>query len=109
MPFAIVAKFVRESSDHDFFYREHDSHPVTLEIKNNFEAWEGNLGKHVLKNTDTVLEVALVFQTQESFVDFVMQNEYILRLRNDLIYEYCEKTGHTYEYYSLVDFDTNQN
>lgn len=108
MSFAIVAKFSRKNDIDDFFYHRYQDHPVVLEIKNRFESTGGHVGKSILVDSFEVFEVALVFETQEDFIEFVLKNENILQQRNDLINEYCEKTGHRYEYYSIPDFSRDQ-
>lgn len=99
--FKIVSSFSRTNFDHNFFYTDHNQHPVVQKILEVAESTQGFLGLFELVCNDYNHDLALGFETDIHFQQFVQANQAILNKRSELIGEYCQRTGHEYKYYFI--------
>lgn len=103
--FVIVSSFSRENLDHNFFSYEFCNNEVVKSIHEKFETTHGSVELGILQETDRKLEIAMVFDNEKSFWQFVKENEVLLRKRQMLIDDYCQQTTHNYKYYTIDNED----
>jgi hypothetical protein len=96
--FEIVAKFNRQSTDFDFFYTAHKSHPVVLNIHEQFLKAVGHRELTVLRNDYDCMEISMSFDSAENFWQFAKNNITLIEQRQQLIDQWCDKTGHVYSW-----------
>jgi hypothetical protein len=96
--FEIVAKFNRQSTDFDFFYTAHSSHPVVLNIHEQFVKAPGHRELAVLRNDNDCMEISMSFDSAEMFWQFAKNNIELIDQRQQLIDQWCAKTGHVYSW-----------
>lgn len=99
--FKMVASFSRTDFDHNFFYHDHNQHPVVQEILETAKNTQGFLGIYEIVCNDYTHDLGLGFETAIDFQQFVQANQAILNKRSELISEYCQRTGHEYKYYII--------
>jgi 7-keto-8-aminopelargonate synthetase-like enzyme len=99
--FKIVASFSRENPDHNFFYYEFWNHEVIKSIQEEFKNTPGSVGLEILEETDQKMEIAMVFEDKDRFMDFAANNYLLLEERSKMIENWVNTTGHTYKYYMI--------
>ncbi len=96
--FKVIVTFKRTDTDADFFYTAFADHPVVLALKDKFESHPGFRGKEVLVDEEYVVEIAMKFDTVESFKDFADSNKDLLDQRMAIIQQWCQENNHTFEH-----------
>lgn len=99
--FKIVSSFSRVNFDYNFFYHDHNQHPVVLEILETAKKTQGFLGLFEIFCDEYKHDVGLGFETSMNFQEFLQANQVILNKRSELLSEYCKRTGHEYKYYII--------
>jgi hypothetical protein len=103
--FKVVASFARENSDHNFFYYDNNQHPIVVTILETLKNTQGFLGLFEIIQEDCRHDIALGFETVLDFQTFAQNNQKLLNARQQLIEEYCQRTGHVYKYYMIENED----
>jgi hypothetical protein len=98
--FEIVAKFTRQSPEFDFFYTAHKNHSVVLRIYEQFSNTVGHRDLTVLRNDNDCMEISMTFDSAENFWQFIKGNIELIEQRQQLIDQWCSKTGHVYSWYT---------
>jgi hypothetical protein len=102
--FKIVASFTRPNSDFEFFNDTYSNYDIIAEIQNNAAKLPGFLGiDENIYRDEFKCDKALCFDSEESFNEFVQYNQLLLYKRNQIIEEYCQRTGQEYKYYIIKD------
>jgi len=98
--FEIVAKFTRQSPEFDFFYTAHKNHPVVLSIYKQFSNTVGHKEIKVVRSDDQCMEILMSFNSAENFWQFIKDNNELIEQRQQLIDQWCSKTGHIYSWHT---------
>ena len=96
--FRAVVTFERPDTSANFFYQEYIDHPVVKEIQAKFESSQGFIAKRILLETDSLFEVAMEFDSFETFMSFVEKNKELIDQRNELVKSWCETNNHRFEH-----------
>ena len=97
--FKIVASFTRDNLDHNFFYHEFWNHEVIQLIQEKFKNAPGSVGLEIIEETDQKIEIAMIFENKDQFMNFAVSNYELLEERSRMIENWVNTTGHTYKYY----------
>ena len=97
--FKIVASFSRDKLDHNFFYHEFWNHEVIKSIQEKFKNSLGAVGLEIIEETDQKMEIAMIFENKDQFMNFAVNNYALLEERSRMIENWVNTTGHTYKYY----------
>ena len=98
--FEIVSVFTRPDTEVDFFYRVHGGHSVVQEILKAYNQSTGSTGTSLKYFDGYRMEVSMTFENKNQFWKFVEDNKELLDQRSKLIEDWCERTGHTYSFYT---------
>lgn len=101
--FKIVTVFTRLETTDNFFYDQYADHTVVVQLKEKFQQSTGFLGKEFLKQEDLIVEIAMCFESQSDFFNFVTANKQLLDQRFDLINQWCQISNQTYNFYTIAD------
>jgi hypothetical protein len=101
--FEIVAKFNRQSDDFDFFYVAHKKHPVVLGIYERFVGTVGHKELKVIRDDNQCMEISMTFDDADTFWQFAKDNIKLIEQRQQLIDQWCAKTGHVYSWYTNTE------
>lgn len=100
--FKIVASFTRPDSQHEFFNDIYMQFDLIKTLHERARLNQGFLGvdEHVYRD-DLRCDKALCFDSQQSFLAFVADNQDLLDQRMAMINEYCLRTNQVYKYYVI--------
>lgn len=102
----IIVTFTRPDTTAPFFYQEFADHLVVTTLHDKFEAASGFLGKEILVEEDLKIEVAMNFKSMSEFLLFAKSNQQLLDMRRELIEEWCQTNGHTFDHRIITDEPT---
>lgn len=98
--FEIVSVFTRPDTEVDFFYRVHAGHSVVQEILKAYNQLTGSTGTSLKYFDGYRMEVSMTFENKNQFWKFVEENKDLLDQRAKLIEDWCDRTSHTYSFYT---------
>lgn len=98
--FKIVTVFERQNNT-PFFYEQFSDHYVVNKIQSAFEKSSGFLGKEILTENPSRIEIAMCFESYDNFKNFCNQNSDLITERTKLVDEWCLKTNQTYSFYFM--------
>jgi hypothetical protein len=97
--FRIVSSFTRDNLDHNFFYHKFGNHEVINLIREHFKNSPGSVSLEIIEETDQKMEIAMIFENKDQFMNFAVSNYALLEERSRMIENWVNTTGHTYKYY----------